>query len=67
MINNITLLRRASLVAMLVAVISGTVSLFFLFTTPTSDKTLFIVSVVALALGMVLDRRAGKLEDRNAR
>jgi hypothetical protein len=67
MINNIALLRRVSLIAMLVAVVSGTVSLFFLFTTPSSDKTLFIVSVVALLVGMALDRRAGKLEDRNAR
>jgi hypothetical protein len=67
MINNIALLRRVSLIAMLVAVVSGTVSLFFLFTAPSSDKTLFIVSVVALLIGMVLDRRAGKLEDRDAR
>jgi hypothetical protein len=67
MINNIALLRRVSLIAMLVAVVSGTVSLFFLFTAPSSDKTLFFVSVVALLVGMALDRRAGKLEDRNAR
>ena len=65
--TNVALLRRVSLIAMLVAVVSGTVSLFFLFTAPSSDKTLFIVSVVALAIGMVLDRRAGKLEDRDAR
>jgi hypothetical protein len=66
-VNNIAVLRRVSLIAMLVAVVSGTVSLFFLFTAPSSDKTLFIVSVVALAVGMLLDRRAGKLEDRDAR
>ena len=65
--TNVALLRRVSLIAMLVAVVSGTVSLFFLFTAPSSDKTLFIVSVVALAIGMLLDRRAGKLEDRDAR
>lgn len=67
MMTNVTLLRRISLAAMLVAVVSGTVSLFFLFTAPSSDKTLFIVSVVALAIGMLLDRRAGKLEDHDAR
>jgi uncharacterized membrane protein YczE len=66
MMNNITLLRRVSLAAMLVAVVTGTVSLFFLFTRPTDNKTLFIVSVIALIIGLVLDRRAGNLEDRNA-
>ena len=65
--TNVTVLRRVSLAAMLVAVVSGTVSLFFLFTAPTSDKTLFIVSVVSLAIGILLDRRAGKLEDRDVR
>ena len=67
MTTNVTWLRRASLAAMLVAVVSGTISLFFLFTAPSSDKTLFIVSVVALAVGVLLDRWAGKLDDRNVR
>lgn len=67
MINNIALLRRVSLAAMLVAVVTGTISLFLLFTRPSDNKTLFIVSVVALITGLVLDRRAGHLEDRNAR
>ena len=64
--NNIALLRRISLAAMLVAVVTGTVSLYMLFTRPNSDKTLFAISVVALVIGLILDRRAGKLEDRNA-
>ena len=66
MINNIALLRRISLAAMLVAVATGTVSLFLLITRPGDNKTLFIISVVALIVGMLLDRRASKLEDRNA-
>jgi len=65
--NNIALLRRISLAAMLVAVVTGTVSLYMLFTKPNSDKVLFAISVVALIIGIILDRRAGKLEDRNAR
>jgi hypothetical protein len=65
--NNIALLRRISLAAMLVAVVTGTVSLYMLFTRPNSDKVLFAISVVALIIGIILDRRAGKLEDRNAR
>jgi hypothetical protein len=64
--NNIALLRRISLAAMLVAVVTGTISLYMLFTKPNSDKVLFAISVVALIIGLVLDRRAGKLEDRNA-
>ena len=64
--NNIKLLRRIAMAAMAVAVISGTVSLYYLFTQPTDNKTLFIISVVSLLIGIVADRRAGKLEDRNA-
>jgi hypothetical protein len=64
--NNIKLMRRIAMIAMAIAVVSGTVSLYFLFTQPTDNKTLFIISVVSLILGMFADRRAGKLEDRNA-
>ena len=64
--NNIALLRRVSLAAMLIAVVTGSISLFLLFTRPTDNKTLFAVSVVALVIGLLLDRRARKLEDRNA-
>ncbi len=63
--NNSALLRRISLAAMLVAVVTGTISLYMLFTRPTDNKVLFGVSVVALVIGLLLDRRAGKLEDRN--
>jgi hypothetical protein len=65
MIDNIALLRRLSLVSMLVAVISGSVSLILLFTQISNDKTLFIISIVALAIGFVIDRRIGKLVGRN--
>ena len=64
--RNIALLRRVSLAAMLVAVVTGSISLFLLFTRPTDNKTLFAISVAALLIGLVLDRRAGKLENRNA-
>ena len=64
--NNIKLLRRIAMAATAIAVVSGTVSLYLLFTQSTDDKTLFIISIVSLIIGMLADRRAGKLEDRNA-
>lgn len=64
--NNIALLRRISLGAMLIAVVSGTVSLLLLFTGISDDKSLFFISVVALLIGFVVDRRVNKLDDRNA-
>jgi hypothetical protein len=64
--SSIKLLRRIAMAATAIAVVSGTVSLYFLFTQPTDDKTLFIISVVSLLVGILADRRAGKLEDRNA-
>jgi hypothetical protein len=64
-INNIALLRRLSLASMVVAVLSGSISLILLFTQISNDKTLFIISIVALAIGFVIDRRVGKLVDRN--
>jgi hypothetical protein len=66
MINNIALLRRISLGAMLVAVIAGSVSLLLLFTGISNDKSLFFISVVALLIGFAVDRRVNKLDDRNA-
>ena len=65
MINYIALLRRLSLVSMVVAVLSGSISLILLFTQISNDKTLFIISIVALAIGFVIDRRVGKLVDRS--
>jgi hypothetical protein len=66
MMNNIALLRRISLGAMLVAVISGSVSLMLLFTGISNDKSLFFISVLALLIGFLVDRRVNKLDDRNA-
>jgi hypothetical protein len=66
MMNNIALLRRISLGAMLVAVIAGSVSLLLLFTGISNDKSLFFISVVALLIGFAVDRRVNKLDDRNA-
>jgi hypothetical protein len=66
-VNNIDLRRRISLISMLVAVVSGSVSLYFLFTASSQNKTLFIISVIALLIGFGIDRRVGKLDDRNAR
>ena len=61
-----SMLRRISLAAMIVAIVSGLISLYLLFTAPTWDMTMAVVSVVALVVGLVLDRRAGYLDDRNA-
>jgi hypothetical protein len=66
MMNNIALLRRISLGAMLVAVIAGSVSLLLLFTGISDDRSLFFISVVALLIGFAVDRRVNKLDDRNA-
>jgi hypothetical protein len=66
MMNNIALLRRISLGAMLIAVISGSVSLLLLFTGISNDKYLFFISVVALLIGFAVDARVNKLDDRNA-
>ena len=64
--NNPDMLRKVSLAAMLIAIISGTASLYLLFTSPTRDMTMAAVSLVALVVGLLVDRRAGKLDDRNA-
>lgn len=65
-VKNASALRRASLVAMIIAIVSGLVSLFILFTAPDHDMTMAVVSAVALVMGLVLDRRAAKMDDRNA-
>ena len=64
--KNSKMLRRIAMIAMAIAIVSGTVSLYFLFNQPTDDKRLFLISVVSLLISMLADRRAGKLEDRNA-
>jgi hypothetical protein len=60
------LLRKLSLVAMITAIVSGTVSLWLLFTAPVPNYMPATISVIALVVGMIADRRARKLEDRNA-
>lgn len=64
--DNPDLLRRISLAAMIVAIVAGLISLYLLFTAPTRNTSMAIVSVVALVVGLIVDRRAGKLDDRNA-
>lgn len=66
MMNNIALLRRVSLISMAIAVISGSVSLILLFTGVSNDKTLFIISIAALIIGFLVDRRINKLDGRGA-
>jgi hypothetical protein len=63
---NADLLRRLSLVAMIIAIVSGIVSLWQLFASPVPNYVPATISVVALVLGMVMDRQARRLEDRNA-
>ena len=66
MTGNIALLRRFSLIAMALAIISGSVSLILLFTGVSSAKLLFVISIAALIVGFLLDRRITMLDGRNA-
>jgi FtsH-binding integral membrane protein len=59
-------LRRISFVAMIVAIVAGTVSLWLLFTAPAPNFVPATISVIALVIGMIVDRQARRLEDRNA-
>lgn len=59
-------LRRISMAAMIVAIVAGIVSLWLLFTWPAADRTMAVISVVALVFGLAIDWRARKLDDRNA-
>jgi multidrug efflux pump subunit AcrB len=63
---NADLLRKLSLVAMITAIVAGIVSLWQLFASPAPTFVPATISVVALVLGMVIDRQARRLEDRNA-
>jgi hypothetical protein len=63
---NADLLRRISLVSMIVAIVAGTVSLWLLFTAPAPNYIPATISVIALVIGMIVDRQARRLEDRNA-
>ena len=59
------LLRRLSFVAMIIAIVSGIISLWQLFASPAPNFIPATISVVALVLGLVIDRQARRLEDRN--
>jgi hypothetical protein len=59
-------LRRLSLVAMLVAIVAGIVSLWQLFSAPAPSFLPATISVIALVIGLGVDRRARQLDDRNA-
>jgi hypothetical protein len=63
---NAEMLRRISLVSMIVAIVAGTVSLWLLFTAPAPNYVPATISVIALVVGMIVDRQARRLEDRNA-
>ncbi len=64
--GNSAFLRRFSMAAMLVAIVTGLISMVQLFTAPGSGATLLGISAGAFLLGMVLDRRARKMDDSNA-
>lgn len=63
---NADTLRKLSLVAMIVAIVAGIVSLWQLFASPVPTFVPATISVVALVIGLVIDRQARRLEDRNA-
>jgi CHASE2 domain-containing sensor protein len=59
--NNAATLRRVAMAVMVVAIVSGFVSLFLLMTGRMMTPVLAMVSAFCLVLGLVLDRRAGRL------
>jgi hypothetical protein len=59
------LLRRMALAALIGAIASGAVSIYLLMT-GTADATFAAVSLTLLIVGLVMDRRAAKHDDRNA-
>ena len=64
--NNPALLRRLAMAALITAIVTGAFSLYHMFTQDPGNWTLSIISVTAMAIGLGLDRRAGKLDDRNS-
>ncbi len=64
--SNREFLRRFSLAAMLTAIVTGLISLVQLFTASGADATLLGISAGAFLLGIVMDRRARKMDDSNA-
>jgi len=63
-VNNAATLRRLALAALIVAIVSGVVSLWLLTSGRASTPYLAIGSAVFLVLGLVFDRRASKLDAR---
>lgn len=57
-------LRRLALAALVVAIVSGCVSLWLLVSGRSSTPLLMVGSGVFLVLGLVFDRRASKLDER---
>jgi hypothetical protein len=63
-VNSAATLRRLALAALVVAIVSGVVSLWLLTTGRASTPFLAIGSAVFLVLGLVFDRRASKIDAR---
>ena len=59
--NTAATLRRLALGALVVAIVTGFGSLFLLMTGRSTTPVLAVVSALCLVLGLVFDRRAGKL------
>ncbi len=62
--NNAGQLRKFALLALGIAIASGFVSLFLLMSGTSNSPVLAIVSASCLVIGLVLDRRAGKLDEQ---
>jgi len=60
--NDAATLRKLALATLVVAIVTGFGSLFLLMTGRMTTPVLAVVSAVCLVLGLVFDRRAGKLD-----
>ncbi len=60
--NNSAILRRLATAGMIIAIVSGTFSMYLLFTSPVSNPTWLIASLAAYALGWWLNRRANAID-----
>ena len=65
--NNADTLRKLSFAAMIVAITAGLVSLYMLFASPVRDMTAALISVIALVIGLGIDRRVRKMDIDDAR
>lgn len=64
--NSAATLRRLALAALVVAIVSGVGSLWLLMTGRVSTPVIAVGSAVFLLLGLLADRRASKLDARDA-